>query len=266
MEDAYVELKGVSAMKGSINAIISDQRKGYRPPALSESFAWSAENIQRANASTASLDLLVVQSPPTSPQTTPPPLRSISTKRKRICTEVRALNAILRFLFHIMLISIFESLFFFYYVNSLEDNGINNTVGQLLNGAVSACENSTSLSINITNDILGLFINSSLIITQGDTAYIVRKAENDRLYTRAWVYVGGLSGLFTLLTGVALLRRVSIKWKKLVLENLVLVSILAAYEYTFFSTVIFPYTPITGDEITRNALFEFQGRCGLLRQ
>ena len=137
MEDAYVELKGVSAMKGSINAIISDRRKGYRPPALSESFAWSAENVQRANASTTSLDLLVVQSPPishqASPQTTPPP----PVAKKPVCTEARAFNAILRFLFHITLISIFESIFFFYYVSSLEDNGINNTVEQLLGGVVS---------------------------------------------------------------------------------------------------------------------------------
>jgi hypothetical protein len=57
-----------------------------------------------------------------------------------------------------------------------------------------------------------------------------------------------------------------VKWKKLVLENLVLVAILGAYEYTFFSTVIFPYTPITGDEIARNAVYEFQGQCGLFLQ
>ncbi len=51
---------------------------------------------------------------------------------------------------------------------------------------------------------------------------------------------------------------------KLVLENLVLVTILAAYEYTFFSTVIFPYNPITGQEILRNAVFTLQSDCGLL--
>jgi hypothetical protein len=82
---------------------------------------------------------------------------------------------------------------------------------------------------------------------------------------RSWIYVGGLSGLFLLLTSVALARKIRVKWKKLVLENLVLVAILGAYEYTFFSTVIFPYTPITGDEIARNAVYEFQGRCGLLQ-
>jgi hypothetical protein len=259
MDDAYVELKGVPAMKGSINAIISNQRKGHRPPSLSESFAWSADNVLRANASNTSLDLLVIQSIPASPQTTPPPLAI----KKRACTETRAFNAILRFLFHITLISIFESIFFFYYVSSLEDNGINNTLGQLLNGAVGACENSTALSRNITNDILGLFINSSAVIAEGDSAYGVRKAGNDRLYMRAWIYVGGLGGLFTLLTAIALLRKIRIKWKKLVLENLVLVTILGAYEYTFFSTIIFPYTPITGDEIARNAVYEFQSRCGL---
>ena len=264
MDDAYVELKGVPAMKGSLNAVLSAQRKGYRPPSLSESFAWSAENVLRTknNVSTTSLDLLVIQSPPTSPQTTPPPLPKESQWR---CKETKALNAILRFLFHITLISIFESVFFFYYVSSLEDNGINNTLGQLLDGVVSTCANSTAFSRNITNDILSLFLNSTVIIAEGNNAYAVRKVTNDRLSMRSWIYVGGLSGLFTLLTAVALARKVRVKWKKLVLENLVLVAILAAYEYTFFSTIIFPYTPITGDEIARNAVYEFQGRCGLLQ-
>ncbi len=263
MEDAYVELKGVPAMKGSLNAVISTQRKGYRPPSLSESFAWSAENVLRAtnNVSTTSLDLLVVQSPPISPQTTPPPPPQ---KKAQACTETKALNAILRFLFHITLISIFESVFFFYYVSSLEDNGINNTLGQLLDGVVSSCTNSTALSRNITNDLLSLFLNSTVIIAEGNNAYGARKVTNDRLYMRAWIYVGALSGLFALLTAVAVARKVHVKWKKLVLENLVLVAILGAYEYTFFSTIIFPYTPITGDEIARNAVYEFQGRCGLL--
>jgi hypothetical protein len=146
----------------------------------------------------------------------------------------------------------------------LEDNGINNTVEQLLGGVVNSCRNSTELQRNITNDLLSLFINSSALIMQGNNAFTERQIVNEGLNRRSWIYVGSLSGLFTLLTVIALLRRIQIKWKKLVVENISLVAILAAYEYTFFSTIIFPYTPITGDEVARNAVYELQSTCGLL--
>lgn len=272
MEDAYVEMKGVPEMKGSINSIISSQRRMYRPPSLSESFAWTVENVMRAEAhsvSNNSLDLLVATrqiSPQISPQ--PPseqgPAHQAHQPKKSVCSSTRAVNYILRFVFHISLISIFESVFFFLYISKLEDNGINNTVGSFVNNAVATCTNLTSVERNVTNDILRLFLNSTGLIEEGNAAEAARSVVNKVLYNRSWIYVGGLGGLFGLLTIAAYARKIKIKWGKLVLENLMLVTLLAAYEYTFFSTVIFPYDPISGPEIARNAVFEFQDRCGLL--
>ena len=263
MDDAYVEMKGVPEMKGSLNAVISTQKRLYRPPSLSESFAWTAENVLRANASNTSLDLMI--SPTRTPQRSPEPLpKQTKQTKKLVCNEGKIVNYALRFVFHITLISIFESVFFFLYISKLEDNGIDRTVGTFVNDAVSTCMNFTDLERNVTNDLLSLFVNSSIIIQQGNDAYNSRAVINRNLFLRSWIYVGGLAGFFVLLTGIALLRKVNIKWTKLVLENLVLVTILAAYEYTFFSTVIFPYNPITGQEILRNAVYTLQSDCGLL--
>jgi hypothetical protein len=264
MDDAYVELKGVPEMKGSLNSIISSQKRLRRPPSLSESFAWEPENVLRATASNTSLDLMMA--PATSPQTLTPQTspQTLEKATKCLCNETKVLNYVLRFLFHITLISIFESVFFFLYISKLEDNGINNTVGTFVSNAVSVCENFTEPERTITNDVLSLFLNSSIIIQQGNDAFSTRTAINKVLFSRSWIYVGGLGGIFTLLTIVALLRKVHIKWKKLVLENICLVLMLAAYEYTFFSTVIFPYDPITGPEIARNAVYELQESCGIL--
>jgi hypothetical protein len=258
MDDAYVELKGVPEMKNSINYVISTQRKLYRPPSLSESFAWTEENVLRANASNTSLNLMV--SPPRTPQRSPEP----QTKAKPVCNEGKIINYVLRFLFHITLISIFESVFFFLYISKLEDNGIYRTVGTFINDAVASCANDTIVERTITNDFLNLFLNSTIIIDQGNAAYATRSIINKNLFIRSWIYVGGLGGLFVLLTIISVLRKVKIKWGKLVWENLALVTLLAAYEYTFFSTVIFPYNPVTGEEIARNAVWELQENCGLL--
>ena len=43
------ELKTVDSMPGSINELISTNNRLKRPPSLSESFAWTPENIARAN-------------------------------------------------------------------------------------------------------------------------------------------------------------------------------------------------------------------------
>jgi hypothetical protein len=154
--------------------------------------------------------------------------------------------------------------FFFLYISKLEDNGINHTIGSFITDAVDSCNNLTSVERNITNDFLDLFINGSQIIAAGNAAEADRAATNTALNMRSWIYVGGLSGLFVLLTVAAKLRKIQIKWGKLILENIGLVTLLAAYEYTFFSTVIFPYGPITGAEIARNAVYELQSECGLL--
>lgn len=261
-EDNYVELKGVPEMKGSINAVLSSQKRMYRPSSLSESFAWSAENVLRTTVSNTSLDLLVTPSNQVSPQN---PLPQQSPKAGSPCwNEARIINYTLRFLFHITLISIFESVFFFLYISKLEDNGINNTVGSFITNAVNSCNNLTLVEQDITNDFLDIFVNGSQIIQAGNAAEATRAVSNKSLNMRSWIYVGGLSGLFLLLTVLAKIRGTKIKWKKLFIENIWLVTLLAAYEYTFFSTVIFPYNPITGAEIERNAVFELQSNCGLL--
>jgi len=258
-EENYVELKGVPEMKGSINTVISSQKRMYRPPSLSESFAWSAENVMRTTASNTSLDLLVSPSNQVSPQSQQKAPQVFSC-----WNEARIINYTLRFLFHITLISIFESVFFFLYISKLEDNGINNTVGSFITNAVNSCNNLTVVEQDITNDFLDLFVNGSQIIQAGNAAEATRAVSNKSLNARSWIYVGGLSGLFLLLTVFAKIRGTKIKWKKLFIENIALVTLLAAYEYTFFSTVIFPFNPVTGAEIARNTVYELQSECGLL--
>lgn len=259
MESAYVEMKQPSEMKGSINSVISLSRHNRRPPALSESFAWEPENIERAkNLSSTTLDLLVeAGSPQVSPPPEPPP------KPANVC-ETKIFNITMRFVFHIVLISIFESVFFFLYVSMLEDNGIKSTVGGFVQDAVSTCTNFTVPEQIVATDVLSLFVNASQITAAGVEALQTRTVLNRRLFSKAWIYVGGLGVFFILLTIAAKLRKAKIKWKKLILENIGLVVMLAAYEYTFFSTIIFPYNPITGAEIAQGAVLELQDRCHIL--
>jgi hypothetical protein len=79
----------------------------------------------------------------------------------------------------------------------------------------------------------------------------------------SWYYVGGCCGLFIAASSYAKCRRIKIYWGKIIGENAAMILLLAAYEYMFFTTIIKPYTPITGDEIAQRAVLQLNASCGL---
>jgi len=230
----------------------STGRRSYRPPSLSESYARDPSNMVRSlsltnllltteNTETTGSTAIVVPVPPTR------------------CDEVHVVA--ISFLVHIFLISVFESLFFFYYISALEDNGILNTVNSFIADGLSACENMTTEEITILNSTLSPYINST--IADGNAAYSVRGLQNSVLLHRAWIYVGALGGLTVCVAGAGLYRRLHIPWLRICLENLGLVIMLGLYETLFFITIVHPYQPVTTQEIERNAILQAQQTCGL---
>jgi hypothetical protein len=249
----YTELKSLEDMPGSINNLVSDAHRFKRPYAFSESFANTPENIERAKrSSSANTTLLEIEEP--------------VVAQPAETNEAFFTNILMRFVFHITLISIFESVFFFLYISKLEDNGIILTVGGIIDNIVDSCRNFTAEEDAVATDILSVFINTSDISNDANKQYAIRVGFNGRLFVRAWTYVGCLGGLFLLMVLYVNVRKIKIHWKNLLLENMGLVLMLAAYEYMFFSTIIFPYMPISGSEITQEAIQELQTTCGILRQ
>jgi hypothetical protein len=264
MNSHYSELKDLPQLRGSLNTIVSIKTNTgmRRPPSLSESYAWDPNNIERlhyvqkhekhekhAQRSEASVPELLLVLPP--------------LPNNDDSTETKAINFSLRLLFHISLISIFESVFFFFYVSSLEDDGILNVVGGFISSAVHSCTNITPVERQWTNEVLLYLFNVSQIDNQGNNALATRNQTNAVLMNRSWYYVGGCSGLFVACLGYSQCRQIRIDWKKLLLENFVMILMLAAYEYMFFSTIIKPYTPISGDEIAQRAIHQLNASCGL---
>jgi len=244
MDAVFVEMKDVEELRGSINAKVSLANRLKRPMALSESFAYSDENLSRFENAKDS---------------------PVSTENLEVNNEIflYSLNTVMRFLFHIVLISVFESLFFFIYVSTLEDSGIEKTVGGFINSAVDSCTNFTPSEALVATDILSLFINSTQTIQQGQIAFEHRKVFNSNLFVRAWIYVGCFGTVFVLISACVLYKKIKIQWKTMLVENIGMVLMLAAYEYMFFSTIIFPYQPISAAEISENAIEDLQQSCGL---
>ena len=257
------ELKTVDSMPGSINELISTNKRLRRPPSLSDSFAWSPENVARANlipliSSSERLDVVPEDITQIEQIEVKPSI--VHWKYERQIVEVA-----IKLLFHITLISIFETLFYFLYVSSLEDNGIEKTVNTFIDGAANGCANMTPLQIQIIDDLLDPYINGTEAIIEGNMAENTRITYNKSISMRAWGYVGGVIGLFILAVVYVKIRKILIKWKVVVLENLAMVLMLALYELMFFNTIIYPYHPISTEEIERNAVLKLQGSCGILK-
>jgi hypothetical protein len=248
-EGDETELKHVDSMPGSINQFISTNRRLKRPPSLSESFAWTPENIERAYT----IPLIVQE------QANQQELEKQQTTYEQIIVEVTV-----KLLLHITLISVFETIFYFFYVSSLENNGIEKTVNTFINSAATTCTNLTTPEIEIVDYFLEQYINASLIIAKGNAKEISRSRYNETIINMAWSYVGALLGLSLITLIYIKKRRLVIPWKYIISENVAMVCLLALYELMFFNTIIYEYEPISTDEIARDAIEKFQKSCGLL--
>jgi hypothetical protein len=254
------ELKTIDSMPGSINELISQNYRLKRPPSLSESFAWTPENVERANRVP-----LISSHEQIFTEDFTEELKEDSMAPKLYKYEQQIIEISLKLLIHITLISIFETLFYFFYVSSLENNGIEKTVNTFINGAANGCSNMTAAEIQFINYILGPLINSSQIIAKGNNKEVIRALNNNQLTNQSWYYVGGLLGISLFVIIYVKLRKIQIKWNYILFENISMVLLLGLYELMFFDTIIYDYEPISTDEIARNAIEKLQNTCGILK-
>jgi len=167
----------------------------------------------------------------------------------------------LRFTFHLTLISLFETLFFWHFISASEDNALVSLVQTYTQDVLNNCANLTSQQRVIIREVVDLFINQTTADEIGATALTRRGAFNDTLFRNSWLYFGGLLFLFTALAAAGHSKRYKTEWRALITENITLVTLLGLYEWMFFSTVILRYQAISMPELDRMVIDEFQMQC-----
>lgn len=167
----------------------------------------------------------------------------------------------LRFTLHIALISLFETVFFWQFVSTTEDQALYGLVDQYAGGVFQSCAALTPDQRASVRNLFDLFVNTTTIDVAGAAAAATRGAFNSALLLQSWGYFGGLAGLFALLATAAKLTRADIRWRQIALENLCLVIFLGIYEYMFFRTIVFPYKSVTIPELDQHVVDEFQAQC-----
>ena len=191
MVDSYTELKEVAELQGSVNAMISDIRRGKRPPSLSESWAGTANNIERAQAFLLPLQL---QDSPESHES-----RGVCDSCDSCDSCVSPHLLLISFLFHIALISVFETLFFFFYVSTLENAGILKTVESFTKTLLQDCQNLGPEGRQLVEWAVAPYVNATE--ERGAVAAQRRDSVNHELMLLSWYYVIGLVFAFLVAAG-----------------------------------------------------------------
>ena len=173
-------------------------------------------------------------------------------------------NRLLGFGVHIFLLSLFETVFFFQYISQSENAGLQKTVDGYVNGILSSCG---SWSQNVTmdmNEVLSLFLNVSDITEQGQQAFYNRITFNQALEVQAWMYVLGLFVAVLLSGGMGYKAGLRLAWRRILIDNGIMIALLAVYEWTFFNTFIYRYENLSLPEINQALINQLQNQCGLM--
>jgi hypothetical protein len=153
---------------------------------------------------------------------------------------------------HIFLISAFETLFYFLYVNRSENEGIRKTIDTYYQPLVANCRSAWSEETReIVRDLLGALVNQTSLDMAGAEAYREREAYNQTLLSWSIAYSGIFAAFCLGATGYVKWAGWIIPWRRILAENLLFVLLLALYEVFFFRTIIYNYKTLTTAELNQ---------------
>lgn len=170
----------------------------------------------------------------------------------------------LSFTLHLCLIGIFETLFFFLFISKSEDTGIQGTIQNYVQGVLTSCRGWSVNETAIVSDILSMFMNASQINASAESAGERRAFANKRLEIQGWLYVCGMVGLLVVGGVGARVKQMRVPWRRIIIENIIMVALLGIYEFTFFKTIIYNYQSLTVEELNGSIVHQLQGTCGIL--
>lgn len=154
--------------------------------------------------------------------------------------------------FHLLLISAFETLFYFEYVNKSENEGIVKTINTYYNPIVQDCQTTwTNTTRWLVQELLHYEINQHEVDIAGSQAASARTAFNDRLVTLAAMYSVICLGLCATVAGIVKCKGWIVPWRRMIAENCMFVLILGLYEVFFFRTIIYQYQTISTAELNK---------------
>jgi len=228
-----------------------------RPPSYSDSFLYLPASING--------DFTIGE-----PLTIVPSISSMITETEEQVVPLRYspcekwYNRILGFGVHIFLLSLFETVFFFQYISQSENSGLQKTVDGYVNGILSSCGSWSHNTTTDVNELLSLILNVTEITEQGQQYYRDRTTFNHTLELQAWMYVLGLFLTVVLSSAIGYRASLRLAWRRILIDNGIMILLLGLYEWIFFRTIIYNYENISLPELNLFIVQQLQGTCDVL--
>ena len=168
---------------------------------------------------------------------------------------------VLKFTIRVLAISLFETVFFWAFVSGSEDTTLITLIDTYTNVFFAECATLTQPEKQSLKVLFNLFVNQTSVNALGNAAFLSRHSNNARLFLMSWMYMLGLLLLCACLAIVGYLKRYKQRWRKIALENLLLMMCLGMYEWMYFSTVIFSYQAVSVPELDQMVANQLEAQC-----
>lgn len=232
-----------------------------RPPSYSDSFFFLPVNSEPLIVRPAYEDSL--STPPTSSNRLEQLIDNQQPKHPYTICE-RWVTRGLSFTCHLVLISVFETVFFFHYVSVSEDAGLQSTLDSYLAKILSNCHTWSPNQTALLNDLISMFINATQVEERGAQAAVQRQTFNDMLQVRSWLCSSVIGALFLVCGTASCVYRLRIAWRRMAIENCVMILMLGLYELLFFTMIVYNYENMEQPELDAFLVTQLQDTCGIL--
>jgi hypothetical protein len=193
---------------------------GKRPPSYSDSFLFLPEASEplvlrkidtpiHHNNTSLSLNSF---------STAPPPEEQTPTVPYTTCERWN--SRILSFSLHILLISLFETIFFVQFISVSEDSGLQSTLDGYITNILTSCNQWSPNQTVLVNDILSVLINTTEVTDAYETAVQERYAVNYALQVKSWLYVATLVSSTCVLGCIGKCVPLRLAWKRILMDSL----------------------------------------------
>jgi hypothetical protein len=187
------------------------------------------------------------------------PKQTIEKKRKKYHLILKKITL---FFFHLLLISIFELIFFFSLVVNYEKYGIMNLIEGYLETFSTVCDELDPLEKGYFTYFVNLFLNETKIDTDARISHKERVEFNNKLLLQGIYYCIGILSVIIAIVTINKYFKLKIKFKTVIVDNIIMILILGIYEYIFFKTIVLRYIDISSKELDGDIVAKLQ-ECGI---
>lgn len=156
----------------------------------------------------------------------------------------------LSIMLHILIMVCFITYFYFNYIIIIEKKLFLQKIQKYFNNANNEYNNfNTDYQLILTNAVDQFPYENEYLYNKYITSQAQQQKKLDELFYKSMIMITSVFLGFLITFINCLFIRKQIRWKVVIIENLIMVLLLGTVEYLFFTNIVLQYSPITDEEL-----------------